>query len=423
MGMGRKTADGRRALRTGEYQRKSGTFEYKYKDRDGRIISISAPTLDELRQKEEEAKKDLAEGIRGKGRRETLNDWFGVWKAAKTGLKSNTYSNYVYMYDQFVRDTIGRRGIRDIKHHDIKIYYKDLLEHHVTRDGEPIKINTLDVLQNVLHQVFDTALKADIIRRNPTDGALTEFKRAEPKTKRKALTLEEQARFLEVIRGTVWEPVFGLMMETGIRIGEAAGLIWDDIDEAAGVIRIRRTLVYFKDADAGKCMYRVNTTKTAAGHRHIPINDELRRLLALQTDIGHPSTETIDGISGFVFGTRFGDTVNQNTLNRAIKRIVTAANADAEAAVLLPAFSCHTLRHTYTTNAVRAGVDVPALMGLLGHTDSRITLEVYTDIQADMIAEADAKRRAYLEQNRREIPACEDCEENCEEIRTDAQKN
>ena len=47
--MGRKTADGRRALRTGEYQRKSGTFEFKYKDADGRIISISAKTLDELR--------------------------------------------------------------------------------------------------------------------------------------------------------------------------------------------------------------------------------------------------------------------------------------------------------------------------------------------------------------------------------------
>ena len=125
--MGRKTADGRRALRTGEYQRKSGTFEYKHKDADGRIISISAKTLDELREKEAEALKDRADGIRSSGRRDTLNDWFKVWEQSKAGLKSNTASNYVYMYGLLVRDTLGRRRIVDIKNHDIRIFYKELL--------------------------------------------------------------------------------------------------------------------------------------------------------------------------------------------------------------------------------------------------------------------------------------------------------
>lgn len=81
--MGRKTADGRRALRTGEYQRKSGTFEFKYKDADGRIVSISAKTLDELRAKEAEAIKDRADGIRSSSRRDTLNDWFDTWDQQK----------------------------------------------------------------------------------------------------------------------------------------------------------------------------------------------------------------------------------------------------------------------------------------------------------------------------------------------------
>ena len=420
--MGRKTADGRRALRTGEYQRKSGTFEFKYKDADGRIISISAKTLDELREKEAEALKDRADGIRSSGRRDTLNDWFKVWEQSKAGLKSNTASNYVYMYGLLVRDTLGRRRIIDIKNHDIRLFYKQLLE-RPTRSGKPMAVRTIEVIQNVLHQVFDLAYKADVIRRNPTDGALAEFKRAAgTQPKREALTPEEQARFLSCIRGTKWEPVFGFLLETGLRIGEAAGLTWDDIDEAAGVIHIRRTMIYYPERAGGKCTTRINTPKTEAGTREIPFNSEIQRLLDLQRERGYVCRETVDGISGFIFGTRQGSPVNQNSLNRAIKRITAAANDEAAEAAqrapegrktpMLPAFSCHILRHTYATNAIRAGVDLPSLMGIMGHRDMRITLEIYTSVQADMKREADAKRRAYVAN----FADCEVCEEICEEI-------
>ena len=337
-------------------------------------------------------------------------------------MKSNTASNYVYMYGLLVRDTLGRRRITDIKNHDIRIFYKELLA-RPTRSGKPMAVRTIEVVQNVLHQVFDLAYKADVIRRNPTDGALAEIKRASgPAQKREALTPEEQARFLSCIRGTKWEPVFGFLLETGLRIGEAAGLTWDDIDEAAGVIHIRRTMIYYPERAGGKCTTRINTPKTEAGTREIPFNSEIQRLLDLQRERGYVCRETVDGISGFIFGTRQGSPVNQNSLNRAIKRIIAAANEEATDAAqraseapplpMLPAFSCHVLRHTYATNAIRAGVDLPALMGIMGHRDMRITLEIYTSIQRDMKREADAKRRAYVAN----FADCEVCEEICEEI-------
>ena len=341
---------------------------------------------------------------------------------SKAGLKSNTASNYAYMYGLLVRDTLGRRRIIDIKNHDIRLFYKQLLE-RPTRSGKPMAVRTIEVIQNVLHQVFDLAYKADIIRRNPTDGALAEIKRASgPAQKREALTPEEQARFLSCIRGTKWEPVFGFLLETGLRIGEAAGLTWDDIDEAAGVIHIRRTMIYYPERAGGKCTTRINTPKTEAGTREIPLNSEIQRLLDLQRERGYVCRETVDGISGFIFGTRQGSPVNQNSLNRAIKRIIAAANEEATEAAqraseapplpMLPAFSCHVLRHTYATNAIRAGVDLPSLMGIMGHRDMRITLEIYTSIQRDMKREADMKRRAYVSQ----FANCEVCEEICEEI-------
>ena len=55
---------------------------------------------------------------------------------------------------------------------------------------------------------------------------------------------------------------------------------------------------------------------------------------------------------------------------------------------------------------------MPSLMGIMGHRDMRITLEIYTSVQADMKREADAKRRAYVAN----FADCEVCEEICEEI-------
>ena len=263
----RKDANGR-ALHAGEYQRKSGSYEYKYRE-GGRQISISAKTLDELREKERANAKDRANGISTQAGRNTLNAYFEIWQKLKRGLKANTRSNYIYMYQKFIAQGIGRRKIAEIKRSDIIGLYNDLFD-------SGIRSNTLDVIQNVLHQIFEIACNDDAIRRNPTDRALRELKREHPQAKKKALTLDEQRRFLAIIRGTIWEPVFSFLLATGLRVGEVSGLIWDDIDEAAGLIHIRRTLVYYKDATTGQMERRINSTKTVAGFRDLPLSDDAR---------------------------------------------------------------------------------------------------------------------------------------------------
>ena len=48
-----------RVLKEGEYQRTSGTYEFKWRDKRGNRHSISAPTLEELRDKELDALRDV----------------------------------------------------------------------------------------------------------------------------------------------------------------------------------------------------------------------------------------------------------------------------------------------------------------------------------------------------------------------------
>lgn len=382
----RTTADGRKALKPGEYQRPNGGYQYKWREAGG-YKSISAPTLEELREKEKAVMRDRLDGIKGGHTADTLNDWFARWKETKS-IRDTTAGNYLYMYNHYISGGFGKRKIRDIKFHDVVSLYKSL--------GSRLATSTIDSIHNVLGQVFQVAVRADVIRSNPTAGAMREIKRATPKKKKPALTPEEQDRFLEVIRGTRWEAMFGIAIRTGLRCGELCALTWDDIDTEQRLIHIRRTILYKPDRlGDGHMRWYLNPPKTYTGIRDIPLTAELARLFELQRQIGFRCTQEIDGVSGFVFGSRNGGgCCYQNITNRAITRIIKRANED-KTALPLPDFTTHTLRHTYITNCARAGVPLQTVMAMVGHADMRTTVEIYTDIQPDMKEAAARMLDAY----------------------------
>ena len=90
-------------LRKGEVQRANGTYHYCWTDGKGKRHFVYAKTLEELRDKEAEIEKDKSDGIKAEAKYTTINDLFDLWKQLKRGLKNNTFENYKYMYDTFVR--------------------------------------------------------------------------------------------------------------------------------------------------------------------------------------------------------------------------------------------------------------------------------------------------------------------------------
>ena len=74
----------------------------------------------------------------------------------------------------------------------------------------------------------------------------------------------------------------------------------------------------------------------------------------LQEAFGIHCKVTIDGYTDFIFVNRFGAAQHQGTLNKALRRIIRDCNEEqlkktGKEPVLLPRFSCHSLRHTFTT--------------------------------------------------------------------------
>ena len=98
---------------------------------------------------------------------------------------------------------------------------------------------------------------------------------------------------------------------------------------------------------------------------------------------------TIDGYTDFIFINRFGNPQHQGTLNKAIRRIIRDCNDEQflkneNPEVLLPHFSCHSLRHTFTTRMCEAGVNVKVIQDTLGHKDISTTLNIYTDVTKEL---------------------------------------
>lgn len=386
----------RKVLRKGESQRADGTYDYRWTTRNGKRHSVYAKTLDELREKEEQILKDKSDGIKAEASRVTLDDLFELWCDLKRGLKDNTFQTYKYMYTQFVSPDLGKRRVSTLKKSDIKRFYNMLA------DERNLKISTVDRIHTVLHQVLQIAVDDNYIRNNPSDNVLRELKQSHnfDTEKRKALTVDEQKLFLSYLQKNKqynhWYPIFALMIGTGLRVGEATGLRWCDINLHEKEISVNHTLVYYKHAVNG-CYFNVNTPKTKAGNRTVPMMNFVKQALIQerknQIASGIKCEVTIDGYTDFIFVNRYGNVQHQGTLNKALRRIIRDCNDEVlekgeKDPVLLPRFSCHNLRHTFTTRLIESGVNPKVVQDTLGHKDISTTLGIYADVTKDFKKEA-----------------------------------
>lgn len=394
-------------LRTGESEKKGGGYVFRWTTPDGKRHAVYESTLEKLRIREEEIAEDAKDGIREDLATFTVNELYDLWKDLKRGIKDSTFKNYCYMYDMFVKPVFGTHYLVRVKKSTVRAFYNKLA------DQNGLKISTIDGIHNVLHQIFQVAVDDNMIRYNPTDNMLKELKmaRQDRGSRREALTLGQQKLFFNFLSKNSqyrhWYPVFFIMANTGMRVGEITGLRWKDVDLEKGIINVNHTLVYYNHRDDRGCYYSVNTPKTKAGERRIPMTSEVRKAFLeekeFQEAAGIECMERVDGYDDFIFLNRFGKVHNQASLNRALKRIMKDCNlailekkGTESDPVLLPNFSCHVLRHTFCTRAIEAGMSPSALKGLVGHADIKTTLELYVTLTEDEKNKAVSSFQEYV---------------------------
>jgi integrase len=219
------------------------------------------------------------------------------------------------------------------------------------------KASTLRTIRAMISGCFNAAVSLDLIARNPTRGAI----RIRPDQDQREFWVAEQVEALVSGRAhdERWGPVWSLLAETWIRVGEACALRWGDIDFANGVMRVERTMRWGPDG------WTVGTkAKTAASIRRIVLSPELVALLRTWKDRQRFS------------GAR--DSVIDSNPHEVRAELRAACDYCG-----LPVITPHMFRHAGATIAHRLGMEASVIQQRLGHASSMFTLDMYVHPNLD----------------------------------------
>ena len=168
-------------------------------------------------------------------------------------------------------------------------------------------------------------------------------------------------------------PLFEFLAYTGLRIGEALGLTWADIDFDAGLIRVHRQLSRKREHAP---------LKTEAGKREVILAPAIAKLLREQW-----LASSFKAKHHFVFGNTIGRGLDYRDVGEHFRATLKRSGVTASGRL-----SLHSLRHGYASLLISNGLNVVFVSRQLGHANANITLEVY----AHLFAQADHAHTARV---------------------------
>ena len=368
-----------RIFRSGEGQRPNKTYFYRYhRNGDKKWCYVYAPTLEELRQKEEVIQRDLLDGIDYAGGEITVAELVDRYINLRRGLKENSMRAYGSAINRIHTDPFGSRMIRSVRLSDGKGWF-------VSLHDKGLKQNTIGILQSVLRPAFEMAVDDDMIRKNPFKFKLSDVIPNDAYV-RSALTKAQQEQYLQFIRDHGKDNYYDdivILLGTGLRVSELYGLTRADIDFDRRCIHVRRQLCRTAEKP-----YFVTPPKTKSGIRNVPMTDAvymaLMRVVKARTP---PKVELlVDGHSGFLFLDKSGMPKVAMHLENYMRGL--QARFEKAYGKPVPRITPHVLRHTFCTNVQQAGLDVKSLQYLMGHSNASVTLDVYTHSSFDSVERA-----------------------------------
>ncbi len=359
-----------RVLKTGESQRKDGLYQFRYTDWTGKRQTIYASDLSVLREKEEDILKRKFRGkIRTISTSDTVADLVDRHVSLKRRLSRGGQRQYQYMKNLINKHQIAKMKISDVKTSTAKQFITELYD-----DG--LGSETIKRAAGFLRGAFQLAVEDELLFMNPFSincRALI----PDTKNKRQALSPEDQRRWFEFLSGDrIYSRYYDInlvLLFTGIRVSELCGLTIRDVDLKNGYINIDHQLIKYGTDPLSICH-----PKSKSGVRKIPLYKEVVPVfekLIEQAQHNRSGVE-IDGYKDFIFFSSTGRPYSNIDIDKIFQR------AQAKFNKLYPdspiKVTPHVLRHTYSTNNARWGMEITSLSYLMGHASNSITLDVYT---------------------------------------------
>lgn len=342
-------------------QKKDGSKRFVFRVTiKGKVHKKRFNTLRDGRKWIREQQNNLENGTLANPNRVLFKDYIPHWKAhTALEVKANVLKDYMSIINTHLLPVFGNIKLTNITVITLNTFFDTTLR---KANGERHAPNTIRNVRRVLNSILKLARIENLIGFNPVQE-LAPVKGANANT-RTALTKEEAIELLEGAKAyydkkknykntnVMIYPFILLAIYTGLRIGEALAIQWEDIDPKENTIHISKALN--KEGE-------LQSPKTEKGYRDVVVPPSIIELCLTFND----------GLSSYLFHTKKGTPISIHNMERGLDNVLRFAHIERK---VRP----HELRHTFATLAYANGANIVDVQKSLGHAKASTTLDFYS---------------------------------------------
>jgi integrase len=343
---------------------------------DGTRKTFYGRTAAEATRKRDRARLQVSRGLPVPDESLTAGAWLTYWleHIHRKEIKPSTYRSQHYIIRHHLVPFFDRIPLVRLTGEDVNRYLETKLDSGLTP-------GVLITHRGILSKAMQSAASQDRVARNVVDFTRAPKKRRN--TSRVSFAPIQAIAFLRLIRGHPLEAVFLFGMTLGLRMGEATGVLWEDIDLDSRVFYLRHQVAPDVQADGGECLCGTHCGRAAvledlkseASTRGLELPEILipaLRRQALRVDRARTlrldkNKEWLD--HGLVFPSASGHPMQPARVRAWLRPLSEAAG--------LPPCRFHDLRHAWGSLMKAAGASDEDLAQTMGHASPQVTKSIY----------------------------------------------
>lgn len=282
-------------------------------------------------------------------------------KISYINTQENNYNKHIREY--FINvDNVGK-----LTYEDIYQFREQLRQKIAQNTDKPLSTNTINKIMILLKKIFDVGLRKGYYSNNPVK-LLKKLPIEKPKMQ--FWTIAEFQQFLKLFEIDEYniKLLFTVLFFTGLRLGEALALTWQDIDFTSNTIHVT------KSTYVNKGISHISTTKTKAGTRRIIINKKLsQELETWQKKQAKQLQQFSNDITTLQVFQNSPIIITKNAIEKQYKKILERDNT-------LKKIRIHDFRHSHASLLINNGEDYLVVKERLGHASITTTIDTYSHL-------------------------------------------
>lgn len=358
------------------YKRKDGRWEGRYicgyrEDGRAKYASVYGKTYAQVKDKLEVEKARQRKKPQSKCQL-TIHELMDLWLLDRSEkVKTSSYYNYIALTNRHIRPRLGGILVRTLTAQKLEGYLADL-KRIGRKDGKGgLSPKTIGDIFFVLKSALKLAARK--FGYQDMNGVLEVEVPTAVRKKVETFGEFETKRLSDALlkNWNLKNASIFLCLNTGIRLGELCGLRWGDLNLNENTIKISRTVQRVHLGKGTKLM--VQPPKSLSSERTIPLPTKLiGMILSLQKEAGEKD---------YILSGR-SNPMDPRTVQYRFARFLKRESITQR--------NFHVLRHSFATRCIEKGMDVKSLSEILGHSDVRITMQLY--VHPSM-----AQKRQYMQ--------------------------